>query len=281
MEDIHTKKRRPQPTISRPKKAKTEAIVSTATLLKRYALLLGQYQEAEITYQSHLFVRKIANTGPPQHRSRTLLPLFYATAKAFQMNELELTVWSLYLSRVVWQHSTDQLEKWLSFAALAAKEFFESDSDVYRAYLSNRSTSFDADYTNWRTSCRASLDVSPTELRDRFQTLYDTPLETVHAEAPDYNQLILAILEMSPPLQSSQFEEEIFKHLPSPPVLSLQDDRKSGATAPSCSPSDAGSALEGEEEDFWEANSSLPRIGSLSEIWPELSPGKEQKEWAS
>lgn len=280
MEDIHTKKRRPQPTNPLPKKVKTEGNSSTAALLKRYTLLFDQYQAAEITYQAHLFVRKITNTAPQQYRPSKLLPLLYATAKAFQMNELELTVWSLYLSRVVWQYATDQLEKWLSFAALATKEFFESDPDVYKAFLSNRSASFDTEYTNWRTSYKPSLAVSPTELRDRFQTLYDTPLETVHAEPPDYNQLILAILEMSPPLQSSQFEEDIFKHLPSPPVLSLQDDRKSGATAPSCSPSDTGSAVEG-EGDFWEANSSIPRISSLSEIWPELSPGKEHREWTS
>lgn len=277
MEGIHTKKRRLRPAVSRQQTHST-AKLSSAALLKRYNLQLDQFQVAEITYQVHLFVRKIANSGPPQRRSPAVLALLYSTAKALQLNELELTVWSLYLTRVVWQHPADQLEMLLSFAALAAKEFFESDPEVYRAYLSNRMASFDESYTNWRSSCQSSLEVSPTELRDRFQALCDTPYEAIHTETPDYNQLIQTILEMSPPLQPSQFEEDLSKHLPSPPVLSLQDDHKSGAT--SCSPSETGAVSETEEA-FWEATSPLPRIGSLSEIWPDLSPGKKQSERAN
>lgn len=275
MEGIHTKKRRLRPAISRQQPHSTAKTSSTA-LLKRYNLHLDQFQVAEVTYQVHLFVRKIANSGPPQRRSAAVLALLYDTAKTLQLNELELTVWSLYLTRVVWQQPADQLEMLLSFAALAAKEFFESDPEVYRAYLSNRIASFDGSYMNWRTSCQSSLEVSPTELRDRFQALCDTHYEAIHTEAPDYNQLIQAILEMSPPLQPSQFEEDLSQHLPSPPVLSLQD--KPGAT--SCSLSDTGSVPETEEA-FWEATSPLPRIGSLSEIWPELSPGKKQSERAN
>lgn len=274
------KKRRPRPAVSREKKTKGSVKPSNATLLRRYSLRLDQFRQAEITYQCHLFVRKIANAVPPPRKSSALLQKLYSTAKAFQLNELEVAVWSLYLTRIVWEQHPDLQDTLMTFAALATKEHFDSEPEVYRAFLASRIPDFDVAYANWRTSCQASLEVYPTELRDRFQELCDTPYEVVHEETPDYNLLILAILEMSPPLQPSQFEEDLMKHLPSPPVLSLQDDHKSGATAPSCSPSDTESAHEAEEV-FWEVNSPLPPIGSLSDIWPELSPDKKQGERAN
>lgn len=277
MEGIHTKKRRPRQAVSREKKAKTPGKSSSAALLRRYTQRLAQFRQAEITYQFHLFVRKIAKTVPPQRWSPALLPLLYGTAKAFQLNELELAVWSLYLTRTVWQQLSGQAERLLGFAAYAAKEFFDAEPEIYSAYLSSRLPDFAVSYPNWRTSYHALLDVSPTELRDRFQALSDTPIEIKRENAPDYNHLILTILELSPPLQPSQFEEDLAKHLPTPPRLSLQEDHKSGATASSCSParSEEGQPAEA----FWgEANSPSHCLGSLSDIWPELSPGKQPSE---
>jgi len=277
MEGIHTKKRRPRQAVSKEKKAQAPAKPNSTAPLRRYAQRLGQFHKAEITYQFHLFVRKIAKAVPPQRRSPALLPLLYGTAKAFQLNELELAVWSLYLTRIVWQQLSGQLETLLDFSAFAAKEFFDAEPEIYSAYLSSRLPDFAVSYPNWRASCHASLDVSPTELRDRFQALSDTYIESKHEEAPDYNHLILTILELSPPLQPSQFEEELAKHLPTSPMLSLQEDHKSGATASSCSP--AGSEEAQAAETFWgEANSPPHCIGSLADIWPELSPGKQPSE---
>lgn len=280
MEGIPTKPIRPRQAVSRKKATKALVKPTSAAYLRRYALRLDQFHVAEITYQFHLFVRKIAKTLPPHRRATALLPLLYGTAKAFQLNELELAVWSLYLTRVVWQQPADQLEKLLGFAAFAAKEFFDAEPEIYSAYLSSRIPDFSVSYPNWRTSCHTELEVSPTELRDRFQALSDTPIEIVHEEARDYNQMILTILELSPPLQPSQFEEDLAKHMPTPPVLSLQEDHKLGATTSSCSPVCSEEEEEG-EAGFWDVNSPSQCIGSLSEIWPELSPRKKPSDMSN
>ena len=285
MERIHTKKRREGKTSTKQKGKKPGAKPTGQSLVRTYNAMRSQFQESEITYQCHLFIRRIANSAPPPFVPASILPLLYEVAKSFLLNELQVAHWSLYLTRIVWQQPQDKVETSLHIAALSTKQYYEDEFFVFEAAMRLKLPDFEEMWRQWTTSYADLFDVSPTDLRARFQELSDIPSERVREEAVDYNQLIFAILQMSPPLMPSQFDEEMMKQYAGPPVLSLGDDRRSGATAPSCSESEVvpekdeyAECLESQQDEeafpFWGVGSMLPRISSLTEIWPDLSTTK-------
>ena len=243
--------------------------------LGRYEALVKRFQAAEIPHQNHLFVRNIALSLPAALYFPSLLPTLLQTATAFMLNELEVVVWSLFLTRIVWQQEKPVFATYLAFSALSAKQYFDTEVATFSVYLRTKMPAFDTEYEQFRRNFGALLEVSPKEMRDRFEELRGEPAERVEEEPVDYNQMIVAILQMSPPLLLSLPTQEC---TPSdlPRLRGPEDPRTS--QLPSCTEPEQEFSPETEEAfRFWEIGTPIPRLSSLSEIWPDLSPKKRSE----
>lgn len=236
--------------------------------VSRYESLLKHFEEAEVSYQSHQFLRNLALSLQSDQPAQTALPTLLRLAKIFMLNELEIVVWSLFLTRIVWRQAKSQLDLYLSLSALSAKAYFDSEVAVFEDLLRREIPDFDRTYQAWKTEFAELLEIGPTQLRQRFEELRGQAVERPEEEKVDYNEMIVAILQMSPPL-----------------ILSLPTQECTPADLPLLrAPEDPRVSCADGEQDFgpetddvfrcWETNTPLPRFSSLSEIWPDLSPKK-------
>lgn len=220
-------------------------------LPKAYSRLLRPQPRDQIPYQISLCLRRVAASGPESLPKAVLHRKVVAVARELLLNELEVAVWSLYLERLVWNMSAEEVEKGLYLAGLATKAYFEENFEAFEEYLETIFPGFGQDYQQFSQSHLKTLTIAPKDLRIRFSALSMCPIKPLYVAATDYNDLTDTLLALAPPL--------------SKPMAWGLDDRGSGGTAPSGSESEQ--VLEWELP-LWDS----PKLSSLAEIWPELTP---------
>lgn len=224
-------------------------------LPKAYMRLRNALETEEIPYKLNLFLRQIVSQACPSLSKPVLHTQLVTIQRELLLNELEVSVWSLYLARAVWKMEDARRHMGLYFAGLAAKKYFDPDLEPFEEYLDAVFVDFGKEWRVWMEENEGNLEVLPQELRNQYGLLSFYPVSQVKLTAIDYNKRTEEILALAPVSEKT--------HLA---VLSLED-RESGVTTPSGSESDLIREMEG-QFGYWEAT---PKLTSLTEIWPELS----------
>jgi hypothetical protein len=130
------------------------------------------------------------------------------------MSELEITVFSIYLNRFLWQEGTHLLLVNLYILALASKCYFNEEIDPLAMHINEKIPNFFQYFEVWMKKNEIRLTVSIPELNKTFEGLTKIPHKHVEVE---YNFYVDALLQSAP---ASVYEKPAWLE---PTILNVQD----------------------------------------------------------
>lgn len=186
-------------------------------LSTKYESIHDHYSKEGLDQQIHLFLRRIASSSevPSELRHIPLLRMLTEVCKELMLNELEISMWSIFLEKVVWTHLnvlSVPLNWLLLFSAYSAKQYLNEDVYLYESYMQKKHENFLHNYQNWLMNNHDLMKVSPKKLNSKYLFL-SIPPSADESEIIDYNYYVDDILQIAPPSNSN--EKEIKIEIPS------------------------------------------------------------------
>jgi hypothetical protein len=154
-------------------------------------------QNDSLSYRSYLFMLRIADFGasiiltPKEHLLKKLLQV----QQELQLNELEITLFSIYLEKFGW-NCTESIDAIFVFAAYTAKCFLNERGFAFATALQNKYQFF-PDYQKWVSRFRSMLDVGYIELNYAYSRLNKADDASEEVDSVDYNLAVASLIETS------------------------------------------------------------------------------------
>ncbi|CAG9311087.1 unnamed protein product [Blepharisma stoltei] len=175
--------------------------------LEDYESLHSDFLQNGPSQLSSLLLRRIIQNPkiPCEFRSQTLFRLILDACQVLALNEVEISVWAIFLDKCVWTDNTAKLDYVLYYSALSAKSYTNSDVTPYLKYLSSKMSNFYNNYMQWTQRNRNCLEVTDRELNCIYKKLTAPQDESL----VDYNFYVDDILQMAPPYMSDPRDSAI------------------------------------------------------------------------
>lgn len=150
-----------------------------------------------LTYRGYLLLLRIAEAGGLilNISKSIILEELTCIYKEMSLNELEITLFSIYLERFGWR-SPDPLTKVLHFASYTAKCFL-NDHSISLEDLLKRKHSYFTEYSSWIAKYRSSLTVDFIELNYAYKKLTAADVIAEEIDCYDYNLAVTQLIETS------------------------------------------------------------------------------------
>lgn len=176
-------------------------------LVKLYEKMQDNYIKDGQTQQVLLILKSIVKNAavPPDLKALPLLRMLIETCKEFLLNELEITLWSIFLDKLVWGDRSKLIQVLLLYTAYAAKSHMNMDSDIQMIKLcvANKHSGFFIGYEKWYQLSMNELSISFRHLNHQYNSFLALTLK----ELVDYNFYVDDLLQIAPP--SGVCEKEI------------------------------------------------------------------------
>ena len=176
-------------------------------LARAYEKMQDNYSKDGLTQQILLFLKFIVKSKnlPLELKNLPLLRMLIETCKEFFLNELEITLWSIFLDKSVWNDKTKAVQVLLLYAAYAAKSYMNNDSDIQmiKLHVANKHSGFLIGYDKWYQSSQDQLRISLRYLNCQYNSFFMLNIR----DLVDYNFYVDDLLQIAPP--SGACEKEI------------------------------------------------------------------------
>ncbi|CAG9323407.1 unnamed protein product [Blepharisma stoltei] len=174
-----------------------------------YESLRAEFLQTGPSQLSFLLLRRIIQNPkiPCEFRAQPLFRLLVDACNALALNEIEISVWAIFLDRCVWADNIAKLDYVLYYSALSAKGYTNSDISPYLSFLASKIGNFYSNYMQWTQRNRSQLEVTDKELN----CIYKKLRSPYNEDLVDYNYYVDDILQMSPPYMSDLKESTVSK----------------------------------------------------------------------
>lgn len=146
---------------------------------------------------TQLFLKKLSNN----HRIPELLNKVIVVSRMFHLNELEITVWSLWLEKLNWKLGDLSLETFLFVTGAQAKAYLspEIEMEVYFKKLGNDFPKARVAYESWIKVGSHNIDLSIHAINKEYKRLkqFCSLHPSQDAGGVDYNKAVDDLLHMS------------------------------------------------------------------------------------
>jgi len=212
--NLRPKTKKPQAELSTGASPQAESFSKEDTNLEcTYQERFNSFNSLGVSQLSQLIIRRVVHSSslPNKFRNQSVLRLLTDVAKQLTMNEIELTLMSIYLKKFGWKDRLLTIDYLLLYVAILAKCHINSDPSPYIEHLSTQIPDFKASFENWESYYSEFLEVSMLELNETFSEL------TRHFSLPDsqniidYNYYVDEILQSAPPYQPEFKDSEDYK----------------------------------------------------------------------
>ncbi|CAG9336051.1 unnamed protein product [Blepharisma stoltei] len=173
---------------------------SKRKLINRYEKEYLDFTSSGISQKAQLLIRRIVHSKeiPSEMRGQPLFRLLLDVYEKLSLNEIEVTVWSIYLDRFVWADQEFPLRLLLIISAYAAKSYL-SDARHFYEYIKSKIPGFEEVYRKWDFKNKGWLEVSGKELNLKYRYLSESVLACNEFRIIEYNYYVDEILQSSPP----------------------------------------------------------------------------------
>ena len=150
-----------------------------------------------ISYRGYLFILRIAEEGQKYvHINKEIILEHLSVAlKEMQLNEIEISVLSIYLERFGWE-CKDPLESVIIFTAYTAKCLLNENTTHIESFLS-RKYSFFVDYKKWISNYRSSVLVDYIAMNNKYSYLSKADITAEEIDSFNYTQAVSQLIETS------------------------------------------------------------------------------------
>jgi hypothetical protein len=186
--------------------------------------------EYNMTSRSPNFLKKILQMSslPRNFKDFPMEKILLDVAKELLMSELEITIFSIYLNRFLFQEGPQLLLVNLYILGLASKTYFLEDIEALALTINEKIVNFIQYFNVWMTRNDLATFVSVQELNRAFEALASLSNHDVKVE---YNFYVDSILESAPAsvyekpvwLEQVVLNVEDFDSIPEQPVLKSMD----------------------------------------------------------
>lgn len=193
----HKRKTSSQPL--HPRKKQNIEVPASALELK-HEIAHQQYTREGFSQDVQLLLKRIISSEriPKDIRQQPLLRMLTEIAFQLQLNEIEISLWAIFLDQCAWIEKSDFLHWHLLFSAYAAKTTLNKDAIYIEYYLKQQYDKFQENYETWISSREISLRFDAKALNQKFSEL-SVPPSIESTETVNYNYYVDEILQNAPP----------------------------------------------------------------------------------
>ena len=167
-------------------------------LQKTYEKMQDSYIKDGLTQQILVYLKTLLKNKELlfELKSFPLLRMLEDTCKEFFLNELEATMWSIFLEKLVWENKSKPIQILLLYTAFAVKSYMNSEEDinVITSYISQKYGGFFTGYEKWHSQYSEQLFIS----QRNFNQYYNNFIKLSSLDLTDYNYYVDDLLQNAP-----------------------------------------------------------------------------------
>ena len=150
-----------------------------------------------MSYRGYLFLLRISEIGSNilQINKGIILKELISVYKEMSLNEIEISLLSIYLDRFGW-NCRDPLEIVIHFTAYAAKCYLNENVGNLESILLGKYIFF-TEYPKWMTRYRSSVTVGYVDINYMYIQLSSADITAEEIDYYDYNQAVIQLIETS------------------------------------------------------------------------------------
>ncbi|CAG9329256.1 unnamed protein product [Blepharisma stoltei] len=139
----------------------------------KYQALKNWYQENRKNQTISLMLNRITknNKISSEFYSRPLLMLLEEICDSLMMEELEISLWAIYLDNIIWGKNASYFENGIWFASYAAKSSLSNDIEIYEKIIVEKIPNFHRFYDEWYSQHRSDLSVNSMNINQKYNKL--------------------------------------------------------------------------------------------------------------
>lgn len=161
----------------------------------------SSYHDSGFTHQLITISRKISSQIKiPSSCPKTSLDLIQSTFKQLALNEIEASLFSIYLENLGIQDSDLSIEQKILFTGLLAKTKLNSSSSLIKSIksqLSLRNPDFLKHFSNFEKKNSSLVQVNALEINEKYSSFFDIKANEKFCNEVEYNYLVDEILKTS------------------------------------------------------------------------------------
>ncbi|CAG9322297.1 unnamed protein product [Blepharisma stoltei] len=176
--------------------------------LKEYEAIRSEYTEFSLSNTIINILYKVVQTSACLNAAykKAAMKQLISAAKDLALNEMEASLWTIYLQKIDWKSLSSTCYLDLLFAAYASKSYLNENLKPFNVYLEKMNANFLKSYESWHSTHKHLLKIDSKEINNRFKEYSKPYLGLGEVQIIDYNHCVDDILRIA--MDSSVKEEK-------------------------------------------------------------------------